>query len=383
LQTVQLNQQSTSGKVDDLSKALQGWWDNTTVNGVIFYDLTDQENFACAAPSKTSACPSDVKAGNNGASFDIKRFYITIAHKFDDNWSASITTDANYQSSLGQTSLFIKKAFVQWTVDPSDPWVNVRVGSADTPWIPYVESVYGYRFVENVLVDRIKFGNSADWGVHVFGSLWDNLLSYQVSAVAGAGYKKAIRTKQPDIEGRISLNWMGLQAGVGILNGVEGLLDSAAEHHHYTRFDALAAYTIPLLDGLKVGVEYFDAMHHGEESSVFNGTTVYSENAYGFSPFANFQICPEWSVFGRYDYVRPEPTGAGSLALAKNFHNDYYNGGVDYKPIPALDFALVYKRDSGDNGFFADQNSTIGGSTFALGNHGTYQEIGLWGQVKW
>ena len=32
-----------------------------------------------------------------------------------------------------------------------------------------MEGVYGYRYVENTLVDRIKFGNSADWGVHVLG----------------------------------------------------------------------------------------------------------------------------------------------------------------------------------------------------------------------
>jgi len=386
LQTVQLNEQATATKVDSLSSSLEGWWDNTKIGSTIFYDLTYAQNINCTKVVK-DVCTTSQGDKDNGFSFDIKRFYIQIDHKFDDNWSAELITDANYQSSLGQTSLFIKKAFVQWTLDPKDPWLNVRVGSADMPWIPYSESVYGYRFVENVLVDRVKFGNSADWGVHVFGNFWDNLLAYQVSAVSGAGYKKPLRSHQPDFEGRISLNWMGFQAGIGGYDGTEGASDFTAIHHHYTRFDALAAYSPPFVEGLKVGFEYFDGHDHGQEGVVFKTLPAgpVASSADGFSPFASWQFLPEWSVFGRYDYVRP----LGDTAAHKEFHNDYFNVGVDFKPIPQLDFALVYKNDSGTNGFFNDQNAPgapgfgqIGGTAFALGNNGTYQEIGLFGKIQ-
>lgn len=365
-------QRETADHAADQSLAdklnVDGWWAHTKIGSTIFYDLTDIDN-----------TNDHHKASINGFSFDIKRFYITVDHQFDDQWSAHLVTDANYQSTLGQTSLFIKKAYVEWKYAPE---LTVRVGSADTTWIPYDEGIYGYRFVENTLIDRIKFGNSADWGVHVLGSFEDGLIGYQFSAVSGSGYKKPLRSLQPDFEGRVNLNWQGFQAAVGGYIGTEGASDafpSANIHHHYERFDALAAYTD---NGIRVGIEYFQAMHHAQETAVFNGTTIYPENAYGFSPFASWQFCPEWSVFGRYDYVRPEPAGAGSLTLSKHFHNDYFNVGVDYKPIPMLDFALVYKNDHGSQGDFADQNGTIGGDAFAPGEGGTYQEVGLFGQIK-
>ena len=57
--------------------------------------------------------------------------------------------------------------------------------------------------------------------------------------------------------------------------------------------------------------------------------------------------------------------------------NDHYlNAGLDYKPLPPLDFALVYKRERANHGFINTSNGNIGG----LG-HGTYDEIGLFGQV--
>ena len=56
--------------------------------------------------------------------------------------------------------------------------------------------------------------------------------------------------------------------------------------------------------------------------------------------------------------------------------NNYFNFGLDYKPIPPIDLALVYKRDKVKNGFLATSNGTIGGL-----DHGSYDEVGLFGQL--
>ena len=48
-------------------------------------------------------------------------------------------------------------------------------------------------------------------------------------------------------------------------------------------------------------------------------------------------------VFGRYDWVKPTQTvlaGTGGPV-----RDNYFNAGVNYKPIPPLDLALVYKRE--------------------------------------
>ena len=51
--------------------------------------------------------------------------------------------------------------------------------------------------------------------------------------------------------------------------------------------------------------------------------------------------------------------------------------GLDYKPIAPIDLALVYKRERTKNGFLSTSNGTIGGL-----DHGTYDEIGLFGQSR-
>jgi hypothetical protein len=336
-------------------KPMAGWWDNTTISGRMYFDVTNLNN-------KNNG----VASSSNGTSFDVKRFYLGIDHKFDEVFSANLTTDVAYVSSDNVSQIYIKKAYLQAKLDPA---FIVRVGSADMPWIPYAEGVYGYRFVENTLVDRTHFGNSADWGVYVLGDLADGLVSYEFTATTGAGYKKLVRTNSPDFEGRISLNYQGLTLAIGGYDGKLGVQHGTATFHTAQRFDAMGSYTI---SGLKVGIEYFHADNWTQV------TSATSSSADGYSPFASYQFDPKWSVFGRYDYVTPY-----SDVARKMYHNTYYNLGIDYKPTKIVDIALVYKHDAGSNGFFGDSNGTIGGNAFAMGNSGADNEIGLWGDFQW
>ncbi len=336
-------------------KPISGWWDNTSISGRMYWDITNLDNKRNGTAQST-----------NGTSFDIKRFYVSVDHTFDKVFSADVTTDVTYDSNISVSQVFIKKAYLQAKLDPA---FVVRVGSADMPWIPYAEGVYGYRFVENTLIDRMHFGNSADWGVYVLGDLAGGLVSYEFTATTGAGYKKIIRTNSPDFEGRVSLNYQGFTLAVGGYDGKLGVQHGTPTYHTAQRFDALASYTF---SGLKVGIEYFTADNWTQVTS----TT--SSSADGYSPFASYQFTPEWSVFGRYDYVKPY-----SDVARKMYHNDYYNVGIDYHPAKIVDIALVYKHDAGSNGFFGDSNGTIGGTAFAAGNNGTYNEVGLWGALQW
>jgi hypothetical protein len=354
LQAAEVREAADHDKVESW-KPMSGWWDNTSISGRMYWDITD-----------LNLKNNGTKSTNNGFSFDIKRFYVGIDHKFDNVFSANVTTDVTYVSADNVSQVFIKKAYLQAKLDPA---FTIRIGSADMPWIPYAEGVYGYRFVENTLIDRVKFGNSADWGAYILGDLADGLVSYEFSATTGAGYKKLIRTNNPDYEGRISLNWQGLQLAVGGYDGKLGAQHGTTTYHTAQRFDALAAYTF---SGLKVGIEYFAA------SNWTQVTSTTSSHAYGYSPFASYQFDPQWSVFGRYDYVKPYSDVARSM-----YHNNYFNVGVDFHPTKIVDFALVYKHDSGSNGFYGDSNGTIGGTAFASGNNGADNEIGIWGDFQW
>jgi len=332
-------------------KPRPSWADNTSVNGRMYFDLTHVEQ------KKDGA-----KIAPTGTGFDIKRFYVGIDHKFNDTWSGNVTTDVQYNSAESLTQVYIKKAYLQAKL--SDALI-VRAGSADLPWIPLVEETYGYRFVENVLPDRTKFGASADWGLHVSGKLAGGLFNYAVSVVDGAGYKNPVRTKTMDIEGRANLNLDHVVLAIGGYTGKLGkdVQGGPPTFHNATRWDALAAYVDPRF---RLGVEYFAADNWNTV------TTAASDKSDGYSLWGSINFTPMVSAFARWDHVKPSKT------LKPSEKDNYYNLGLNWEPIKIVDLALVYKRDKVDNGLFSTSNGTIGGAS-----QGTYDEVGVFGQFRW
>lgn len=327
------------------------WYNNTRISGQMFFDFTN-----------ISHKSDGVKQADTGTNFDIKRFYVSIDHQFDDVFSADITSDFNYVGNDGQTQLFIKKAYLR--AHFSDAF-DLRLGSSDMPWVPFIDGLSGHRYIENSLLDRTKFGTSADWGIHASGKLANGFLNYAVSVVNGAGYRKTVRSKGVDVEGRISANVDDFTFGVGGYVGKLGkdVQGGAPVFHTASRFDAVAAYTNTKI---RVGVEYFMANDWN------NVTNPVSDKSQGVGVFASYQFAPRWGVFGRYDYVKPNKDTNASLT------DNYFNAGVSYSPAKSVDLALVYKRDRAVSGFIKTSNGTIGG----LGA-GTYDEIGVFSRVRW
>ena len=348
-----------------IPKPKPGWEGSTSVTGRMYYDASNIEQ-------KSNGVT--VPGGPNGTNFDIKRFYIGIDHKFNDTFSANITTDFNYDSGpAGATQLYIKKAYLQAKLSDA---LTFRLGSADLPWIPFVEDIYGYRYVEYVMIDRDKFGTSADWGVHALGKLpLGNMvtLNYAFAAINGQGYKKpgfiggVNRSNDVDFEGRVSANVSNFTFAVG---GYDGKLGNAVQgtptYQNAQRFDALAAYVDKRI---RLGGEYFYAKAWAD---VKQSNPLLVNASEGWSGFGSFKFTDQIGVFGRYDWVKPKKT------TAPTFVDNYFNLGVSYSPAKIVDFALVYKRDKIDNGSLSTQNGTIGGSA-----NGTYDEFGLWGQFRW
>ena len=357
IQTSEQRQATVNNKMSDWDSKLSGWWNNTSIGGTAFIDVSNIEHKS-----------NGVKQTDTGTGFDLKRFYVAIDHKFDDVWSANITTDVTYDSTTKASQIFIKKAYLQAHV--WDGMLTVRVGSADLPWIPFVENLYGYRYVENTLIDRTKFGTSADWGAHFFGSFDDGLVNYALSVVNGAGYKNipigggANRSNSVDVEGRVNLNWQGFVVGVGGYSGDLGKdVQGTTIDHTAQRLDAIAAYAT---SDIHVGFEYFKANDWN------NVTTTFKDAAEGYGGFASYKFMPQFAVFGRYDYVTPNQDTNHLL------HDNYYNLGVTWSPTKIVDLSLVYKHDDASHGTIATSNGNIGGST-----SGNYSEVGLFTQLKW
>ncbi len=338
-----------------------GWWGSTTIGGRAFFNVSDIHQTSTNLLGVTS------DNAQNGTQTELKRFYLIVDHKFNDVFSADVTTDFRYNSNgtTKDTLVYLKKAYVQAKLSPA---FFVRIGEADLPWVPFVESVYGYRFVENTLIDRTKFGTSADWGVHIGGTFGNGIVSYAASAINGAGYKTLTRQSDTiDLEGRVSVNPIkSITLAVGGYTGKRSLsaanLPDSATPHTADRVDALAAYSDKRI---RLGVEYFAARNWN------NVNTVQRDKSDGWSAFGSFAFTPQIAAFGRYDWVKP------SKDLTPSLKDHYFNFGVDYKPIPPLDFALVYKRERADNGTISTSNGTVGGP-----DHGIYDELGLFGQFS-
>jgi hypothetical protein len=359
-QAAQAQVAMVENQVPPLEKAIKGgWFANTTISGKSFFNVSNIH--------QTSTDLAGVTTNNaqNGTLTELKRFYVSVDHKFSDVFSSDLTTDFRYNTNgtSKDTLVFVKKAYLQAKLSPA---FFVRVGEAELAWAPFVESLYGYRFVENTLIDRTRFGTTTDWGVHVGGSLANGMVNYAVSAINGSGFKTLSRSSDTiDVEGRVSVNPVkNVTLGVGGYTGKLGKsaanLPDSATPHTAERVDAVAAYTDKRI---RAGVEYFAAKNW---NSV---TTAARDKSSGWSAFGSFAFTPQIAAFGRIDWLKPSKT------LNPAFKERYFNLGLDYKPLPPLDFALVYKRDRADKGTLATSNGTIGGP-----DHGTYDELGLFGQ---
>lgn len=328
----------------------------TTVSGKAYVDYTYRNNV-----DDGTGLAADKSAGT---ALDLKRFYLGVDHAFDETWAARIRTDAGILSG-GKLTVFVKHAFIQARVSPE---LTLRAGSADLPWVPFLEDLAGYRYVENVLVDRVKLGTSADWGLHAGGKLAGGLVSYAVSAVNGRGYGDPTRTQAPTVEARLAVKPVkGLTLAVGGQAGKLGLnAIGTATPRTAQRFDVLVAY----VEGpLRVGATGFYARNY--DKAIVAGTSPEDEGL-GASGWASYAFTTELALFGRADYVQPKKDASSSLK------DLYFNAGVQYSPVKAVNLALVYKRETVEAGTMSTANGTIG-STVA-GAKGTFTEFGVFGQ---
>jgi hypothetical protein len=321
---------------------------DTTIGGKMYVDFTniDQKN------------SDSGKTANSGTGLDVKRFYLSVTHQFDDIWSANLTTDFNYVGSDGETNLFVKKAYVQGKFDQA---AVLRLGSADMPWIPFVENYYGFRYVENTLIDRLKYGNSADWGIHLGGDIGQSKsVNYAVSVVNGNGYKNPSRSKGVDVEGRVG--FVPFENTVIALGGYSGKLGKDVQGvpstNTATRGDVLIAYASKQF---RLGAEYFTAKNWN------NVLTPYTDKADGYSVWGSVAVADGVSLFARYDDAK----------LSKDRDHDakdsYYNAGVEFQITKGFKLAGVWKHEKADK--------TVGTPVPPHVQNVKTNEIGVFGEV--
>jgi len=322
----------------------------TAIGGRVYADATSKEN---------TDEGTGVQSNDSGVGVDVKRFYFTLTHDFNTTWSAQFQTDIGDQGAK-RYDVFVKKAYIQLKLANA---AIFRLGAADTPWIPFVEGIYGQRYFEQTITDSLGFGTSAEWGLHVLGKAANDKLDYALTIGNGKGYTDPSRSKSVDFEGRVSFEPVsGLTVAVGGYSGTRGQdTDAAPAKHTATRLNALANWVI---GPVKVGGEYFTADNWTQV------TKVPEDKSDGYSVWLQVHPTPYWTLFGRYDSANPSKDLNPGLKVTS------YNLGVQWKPVKPLTLALAYKHAEAKGGTVSTGNGTIGSNV--PGAKGTYNEIGLW-----
>lgn len=304
----------------------------TKISGKVFADFT----------SKTVK-KGDIKQDDSGIGIDVKRFYLGVNHAFDKEWSANFVADIGDKGSK-RYDIFVKNAYIQYKANDA---AIVRIGAAGNPWVGYAEGIYGLRYIENTLVDRLKFGDSADWGLHLLGKAADGTINYQISAVNGLGYSDPKRTKTVDFEGRLGFEPVkGLNLGVGFYSGKRGKdLESSPAKNSANRFNLLAAFSNKQFT---LGTEYFEAKNWNSVTTVFPAGAK-EEKANGLSVFGLFNATPKVAIFARFDTAKPDKDRSPDLK------NSYFNLGFQYRFNKSFVGALVYKNEKTETGLSTNE----------------------------
>lgn len=338
---VNVAQAKTNEALDDVA-SLKKLVNDTKLSGRLYYDVTNIDD-----------SNKGVKTDKSGFAFDIKRFYLGVDHTFNDKWSMNLTTDFQYSSAISSTEIYLKKAYVQYKY--SDAFV-LRAGATDLPWVPFAEGSYGMRYVENTLIDRLKYGTSSDWGMHVSGKVAGGALEYAAAALNGNGYKNPSRSKGLDFEGRVSYaptekTVIGIGAYSGTLGKEKQTVDAL---HTANRVDFMAAYAS---GNTRLGVEYFQANNWN------NVLTTASDKASGYSLWGSVGLTDGGiTLFGRYDQADL------SKRLDPSLQDTYYNLGVEFPITKGVKLAAVFKHTEQDNDAKTKDVET--------------NEIGVWGEFR-
>jgi hypothetical protein len=324
----------------------------TTIGGRVYADVTNKE---------IEDKGTGIQSNDSGTGVDVKRFYFTLTHDFNAVWSSQFQSDiGDKPTGSRRYDVFVKKAYIQAKISPA---ATFRLGSADTPWVPFVESLYGYRYVETTLTDRLSFGTSADWGLHFLGK--SGIVSYHLSVVNGKTYSDPARSKTVDFEGRVSVEPVkGLTLGVGGYSGKRGNeIESVPARHTAERIGALVSYAT---DRYRFGAEYFTAD---------NWNTVTSANedsSDGYSAWFSVGLdrANTKGIFGKYESADP------SKDLRPTLEDTYFNVGFQWRLNKSLAAALVYKNEDVEGGTLGTSNGTMGSAV--AGKKGEYREFGVW-----
>lgn len=267
-----------------------------------------------------------VTSDDEGLALDLKRTFITVDHRFNQDWSAQVTTDVQWLRNSDPSDVWVRHAYLQRGFGKGN-WL--RLGNAPTSWIQQESVREGYRYIDAGLIARTRMGAPADYGVH--GQYTRGDFTYAVSLVTGGGYQKPRLGKRADIEARVG--WTPAKGVELALGGYSGTRAQDAgdrpREHTAQRWNAMASW---VGERGRIGAQYF----RSEDWTRI--TKPGSDDQRGWSAWASYQLGPQYALFTRHDETRM------SLDIDPRTRERYHVVGVEWKPNRHLRLAAVGKQ---------------------------------------
>lgn len=304
---------------------------------------------------------------NDYNGFDLSRIYFGAKVKFNEQWSAKITSDIERESDYaikpvdedgdgsidtydiskvkdaGKYLVYIKYGYLDYV--PFE-FLGVRFGMIDTPWISYVDKSWNYRFVQKSLTDKNKMDTSADLGIALYGKFPMKLGNYMLGAYNGEGYKAPEENEGKSFHARLDftpLKPLEIKALENLAIGGSfkyNNIDPDAKHTYYL-YTGLLSYFYQITDDMSISVGFEIATSEDVPSD--EATTDEKIKGIGYSGFGEFVFYKGLGIFGRYDYFDPNTKNDKKKNIGYQDETSYIVAGLSYKPLKNVRFALDYQ----------------------------------------
>lgn len=330
--------------------------------------------------STVGQAQANENAGNaNG--IRLSRAYLIAIGKINKEFSGKFTLDEAYSDPTagnGRGNVFVKYLYGIYT--PAKD-VAIRFGLTETPWIPYEEGLWNYRFVSETAPDYEGFMPSSDLGLAVVGSLFHKLIGYHVMVSNGEGYQSQQNGRGYAAAARIALN---IKPFIFNIFGMDESMHNGIPGYNPKRAIAMLVYTNSLL---RVAGDVMWADDH--ITSADQGKAKFN-HGYGYE-FWGFMRIPgeeKLRIFARYLEMNPNgsdpytpvsgkvapTTSIGSnnlyatelLKFVNTTRNTWGLAGVSYDISKQTIVALDYNIYTLDGYNLSDQKKTFTDQAVAL-----------------
>jgi hypothetical protein len=256
--------------------------------------------------------PSSKDADGNvihPSAFNVSRAYINVNGNLNHWISFRITPDIGRETSSssslsGSQEYRLKFAWAQFNLDD---WLTkgsfVRAGLVETPFIPWEEGIYRYRFQGMIMVDREGLMTAADYGAAFHYNFPSDYGDVHGGVFNGEGYQHPEANDQKAFEVRATLRPLpraGMARGLRLTGYVQR--DHYVEHGARNRAIAQATFEHPRVNA---GV---DVVRSADRRSV----SLPETDGRALSAWITPKLGHGWETLFRYDRVRPDRNANGT-----------------------------------------------------------------------